>query len=271
MINYQHLKNAYTLLFFYVLMIINGSPIYGQKEYKVLLVKPFNVFINDKPLQKGDIFQENDHLTFADNKALLKVCHSNCSKTKIITGYTFQASKSASLKDYLIVTEGLSTRGGLNNECISFEDLKKCAEIGIIGGLGICIDTNLYLLNEDNYFMLQYNSKEQAGKCRLSVYEGKLAINKLVLDSISLKTNSDKFIAYVVYHSGKEGIDFVKVENLQITYINSVIVSSEIRSIVMNEDMEEVDKQEIVRSYLAIFFPNFEILQIPIGEIFPKM
>lgn len=262
--------NIKSLIISIVFTIIN-LVVLGQREFKVLMVKPSTVFINEKTLQIGDTFHESDLLVFSNKNDLLKVCFNNCSQTKILTGGIFKASKATSLKEYLIETNGLSTRGELDNDCITFENLKKQSKIGIIGELKICLDTNIYSHNGKNYFIFKYEIDEQLGDCKLLSWEDNLIIDENILDTIYYKTNANKFNLTLKYHSHQENLNYTLIKNLYVSYINPVIITSELHSILVNPEVEMIDKQEIVRSYLTIFFPYVEILQIPIDKILSKI
>jgi hypothetical protein len=253
-----------------ILLIISLSFVLNltaQKEYKVLMVKPSTVFINENPLAIGDVFTEDDKVTFSDAVDFIKVCFNDCSKTKILTGMNFQKSNATTLKDYFIATKGLAARGEFQNSCTTVEMIKKYGNFGILGEFGICLDTLIFNPNGVNHFDLYFRDDVNVSFYEVFDWNDILALDQAIFDSIYHTMHSDSYNLQIKYQSEKDDDEFSIISGIEIKYINLNVITDELKSFIINPEFSTEDKEEIILNYLSVFYPTTEILQIPFNAI----
>lgn len=81
------------------------------QDFKILFLNTETIKIGGKDLKKGDVFNESDKIVWKDDKQAMKVLSLSDYKQFVITAPGFKQNKVQNLKDYMVRSNRLSTRG----------------------------------------------------------------------------------------------------------------------------------------------------------------
>ena len=243
---------------FLVFGVITTFFMSAQTSYKVLY-NDGNVFLRDSLVEKGQFITESEsNLNFKNNKGLLKVCYSSCTKIKIISGNLYLKNNSKSIQDYTIYYESLSTRGGSFLDIEKLKSLDSKIKIAIVDTLKIPL--NYIESDSNNIYFAKVKKRGETYINELKIVNEELIITK---DTFFTKrknnslTNKDSISIYRFNKLKKENTTITS--NFKYQFINKKGFKKDFKQFLKGFETDDSMKSILIRDYFKAYYPNTRI------------
>ena len=125
----------------------------SAQDFEILFVNTGTIKIGGKDLKKGDVFYESDKISWKDDKQAMKVLSLSDYKQYVLVSPEFKQNKIKTVKDYLVRTNRMSTRGSGSLSSVARQ----------LGNTVYVVDTTripiAYQPDESEYFFLVSSGK----------------------------------------------------------------------------------------------------------------
>ncbi|MBR9846391.1 MAG: hypothetical protein GYB35_09945 [Algicola sp.] len=254
------------LNFCIILSLFLTSFISAQTIYKVLF-NDGNVIINDSLISKGAFFKNTDSVYFKNNKGLLKVCYSSCSKIKIIAGDLYSNIHSSSIDDYISYYETTSTRDRVILNIKELNDLFSLPNIAVLDSLKLSFNNNVYLIDSNKYFYLRFINNGRTYNKKLKVINDEIIISQYAFTIDNVFSHSFENSVSIYYYDQAAEESTLVIPDVKLVFIDKNLIINNVKYVFENLNLSKNEKLEFLRDYLrteykGLFFNYSDCLKL---------